>query len=198
VRTAGVEPGEEVFVGSCNDDDSTWQSYRGARLATPLRGVHDVGEAVLSGRHHAQRRIVVRTVLICVTLLALVASFAVDAVARRVGAAEPQLAHMVFFALKDHSKESREQFIASCEKLLADHEGTVYFSVGTIAEDKDVQEPVSVTDFDVALHVVFENKAAKAKYLVSERHKQFVDENREHFAGVRVFDSFLKPSKSSK
>jgi hypothetical protein len=144
------------------------------------------------------RRIVVRNLVIGLTLFALVASFAFDAVARLVGTAEPQLAHMVFFALKDHSKESRDKFIESCEKYLSEHEGTVYFSVGTIAEDKDVQEPVSVKDFDVALHVVFENKAAKAKYLVSERHKQFVDENREFFAGVRVFDSFLKPSKAGK
>ena len=138
-----------------------------------------------------------RNVLIGLALFALVASFALEAVARLAGEAEPQLAHMVFFALKDHSKESREKFIASCEKYLSEHEGTVYFSVGTIAEDKDVEEPVSVKDFDVALHVVFENKAAKAKYLASERHKQFVDENRESFAGVRVFDSFLKPSGKS-
>ena len=138
-----------------------------------------------------------RNALICLALFALVASFALDAVARLAGRAEPQLAHMVFFALKDHSKESRERFIASCDKYLSNHEGTVYYSVGTIAEDKDVEEPVSVKDFDVALHVVFENKAAKAKYLASERHKQFVDENRESFAGVRVFDSFLKPSKAA-
>jgi Stress responsive A/B Barrel Domain len=140
------------------------------------------------------RRIVVRNVLIPVALLVLAALFAFNAVARPEGPAGPQLAHMVFFALKDHSKESRERFLASCEKYLSGHEGTIYFSVGTIAEDKDVQEPVSVKDFDVALHAVFENKAAKARYLESERHKQFVDENRESFAGVRVFDSFLRPS----
>ncbi len=140
-----------------------------------------------------------RNVLIGFVLLALVATFALDAVARLAGrAAEPQLAHMVFFALKDHSPESREKFLASCQKYLSEHEGTVYFSVGTIAEDKDVQEPVSVKDFDVALHVVFENKAAKAKYLASEQHKQFVDENHDSFAGVRVFDSFLKPSAGGK
>jgi hypothetical protein len=143
------------------------------------------------------RRVVVRNALIGLVLVALVAAFALDAVARLVGNAEPQLAHMVFFALKDRSNESREKFLASCEKYLAEHEGTVYFSVGTIAEDKDVEEPVSVKDFDVALHVVFENKAAKVKYLSSERHKQFVDENRASFAGVRVFDSFLKPSKTA-
>jgi hypothetical protein len=142
-------------------------------------------------------RIIVRNALTGLVLVALVAVFALDAVARLAANAEPQLAHMVFFALKDHSKESREKFLASCEKYLSDHEGTVYFSVGTIAEDKDVEEPVSVKDFDVALHVVFENKAAKAKYLASDRHKQFVDENRESFAGVRVFDSFLKPSKTA-
>ena len=134
-----------------------------------------------------------RNVLLSLASFALVASFALDAAARLVERAEPQLAHMVFFALKDHSKESRERFIASCDKYLSDHEGTVYYSVGSIAEDKDVEEPVSVKDFDVALHVVFENKAAKARYLASDRHKKFVDENRESFAGVRVFDSFLKP-----
>jgi hypothetical protein len=53
--------------------------------------------------------------------------------------------------------------------------------------------PACVKDFDVALHVVFENKAAEARYLASERPKRFVDENRASFAGVRVFDSFLKP-----
>ena len=138
-----------------------------------------------------------RNTLIGLTFSVLAASIALDAVARLAVKAEPQLAHMVFFALKDHSKESRERFLASCDKYLSEHEGTVYYSAGTIAEDKDVEEPVSVKDFDVALHVVFENKAAKARYLASERHKQFVDENRESFAGVRVFDSFLKPSAKS-
>ena len=126
--------------------------------------------------------------------LALAGMFALDAAARMASRADRPLAHMVFFNLKDHSKESRERFIASCEKYLAEHEGALSFSVGTIAEDEDVQEPVSVKDFDVALHVVFENKAAKAKYLKSDRHQKFVDENRASFAGVRVFDSFLVPS----
>lgn len=135
-----------------------------------------------------------RNILIIAVAFALGAAFALDAVARLTNRAEPQLAHMVFFALKDHSKESRDRFVSSCEKYLSGHEGTVYFSVGTIAEDEDVQETVSVKDFDVALHVVFENKAAKAKYLKNERHKKFVDENLESFAGVRVFDSFLKVS----
>ncbi len=138
-----------------------------------------------------------RHVLLSLALLALAATFALDVAARMSSGADRPLAHMVFFGLKDHSKQSREKFIASCEKYLGEHPGTVYFSVGTIAEDEDVQEPVSVKDFDVALHVVFENKAAKATYLKSERHQKFVDENRESFANVRVFDSFLVPGEKT-
>jgi hypothetical protein len=55
-----------------------------------------------------------------------------------------------------------------------------------------VYEPVSDREFDVALHVVFENKAALAEYLKSERHDKFVAENKDGFAKVRVFDSSLK------
>jgi hypothetical protein len=96
---------------------------------------------------------------------------------------------MVFFELKDHSKETRDKLMASCEKYLSSHEGAIYFSVG--ARASDVDEPVSVKDFDVALHVVFASKDAKAKYLESQRHSQFVEENRPLFGKVRVFDSYL-------
>jgi hypothetical protein len=102
---------------------------------------------------------------------------------------EPRLAHMVFFTLKDHSSESRAKFVASCNKYLKDHEGAVFFAVGTIAED--VVEGPSVRDFDVALHVLFETKDAEAKYLKHPRHTQFVEENKDQFAKVRVFDSYV-------
>jgi Stress responsive A/B Barrel Domain len=102
----------------------------------------------------------------------------------------PKLAHMVFFALKDHSTAARDKFVASCHQYLSKHEGTAYYSVGIIADD--VVEPgVSVRDFDVALHLVFEDKAAEAKYLKDPRHLKFVEENRALFDKVRVFDSYL-------
>ena len=107
--------------------------------------------------------------------------------------AEPKLAHMVFFTLKDQSAESRAEFVASCQKYLTGHPGTVHVSIGTIAED--VVESVSVRDFDVALHLVFENKEAGAKYQKSERHLAFVAENKAKFAKVRVFDSYLAEEK---
>ena len=74
--------------------------------------------------------------------------------------------------------------------------GTVYFSVGTIAEGKDVEEPVSVKDFDVALHAVFENKAAKARYLESERHKQFVDENSDFLSILKLWTFWVEKHKN--
>jgi hypothetical protein len=103
--------------------------------------------------------------------------------------AEPQLAHAVYFTLKDQSPEARQKFIDSCEKYLTKHKGAVSFTIGTIA--MDVKEPVSDREFDVALHVVFENKAALGEYLKSERHDKFVAENKDSFAKVRVFDSYL-------
>ncbi len=98
-------------------------------------------------------------------------------------------AHMVFFTLKDGSKESVEAFVAVCDKYLSKHEGSKYYSLGTMAEDSN--EPVSVKDFHVALHSVFESKAACNNYLVSERHKAFLGEVKDKFEKVRVFDSYL-------
>lgn len=127
-------------------------------------------------------------------VLALVLIFAASAVTSATdapaGGGGPALAHMVFFTLKDHSKESRDAFVASCHKYLANHEGVRYFSIGEIAQD--VEEPVSVRDFDVALHLVFENKAAEFTYQKSERHTQFVAENKAKFEKVRVFDSYIR------
>jgi hypothetical protein len=126
---------------------------------------------------------------IVVLVLALASVLSLEASALIARKSDAKLAHMVFFTLKDHSKESREKFVASCEKYLSGHDGTVYFSIGTMADD--VEEPVSVKDFDVALHVVFANKEAKAKYLESPRHHAFVEGNRPLFDKVRVFDSYL-------
>lgn len=102
-----------------------------------------------------------------------------------------QLAHIVFFTLKDHSSESRERFVASCRKYLPGHPGTLYFSIGTVA--LDVKEPVSVTDFDVAVHIVFTCREAKLTYEASPRHLAFVAANTKFFQKVRVFDSYLVP-----
>lgn len=129
-------------------------------------------------------------------VLSLIPTFALAAIASAVAFNKadtaPRQAHSVFFTLKDNSPKARAEFVKSCQKYLTGHEGTVSVSFGTIAED--IVEPnVSVRDFDIALLVVFENKEAGQKYLVSPRHKQFVEENKAKFAQVRVFDSYLAP-----
>ncbi len=104
-------------------------------------------------------------------------------------AAEPMLAHMVFFTLNDSSPENRAKLVAACDKYLNDHDGTVYYSAGTVAEEFD--RPVNVRDFDVALHVVFQDKAAHDVYQTHPRHLEFIEENRSTWKQVRVFDSYV-------
>jgi hypothetical protein len=106
-------------------------------------------------------------------------------------AAEPQLAHMVFFKVKDGSVDGKGKLVAGCHKYLSGHDGTVYYSAGVIADE--MRREVNDRDFDVALHLVFENKAAHDKYQKDARHLKFIEENRDLWEGVRVFDSYLAP-----
>ena len=118
-------------------------------------------------------------------LTAIVAlSFAAEA------KAEGPLAHTVFFTLQDRSAESREKFVASCHKYLAGHAGVTFFAVATIADDVN-EGAVSVRDFDVSLHAVFDSKENEQAYLKHPRHLQFVEENKANFEKVRVFDSYV-------
>jgi hypothetical protein len=99
------------------------------------------------------------------------------------------VAHMVYFSLHDASPAARARLIASAHELLANHDGVLHFSVGTLAER--LQRPVNVRDFEVSLHVVFEHMAAHDRYQSDPRHLRFMAENRPNWKAVRVFDSNL-------
>jgi hypothetical protein len=105
-------------------------------------------------------------------------------------ASEAQLAHMVFFTLKDRTDANRQRLVDSCRKYLGDHPGTVYFSVGTL--NPDLKREVNDREFDVALHLVFKDRASQDKYQDSPRHLQFIEESKGLWAKVRVFDSDVK------
>jgi hypothetical protein len=107
-------------------------------------------------------------------------------------AAEPQLAHMVFFSLKDNSDGAVSKLVGGCKEYLSDHEGTLYFSVGVRA--KDMNRDVNDKEFDVALHLVFRDKAAHDKYSTHPRHMKFIEEFKDNWAKVRVFDSRVEPA----
>jgi Stress responsive A/B Barrel Domain len=102
----------------------------------------------------------------------------------------PVIAHMVFFTLKESTAENRKKLINAAKEYLGGHPGEIYFSVGEVA---DLKEPVSMTDFDVAVHILFESRAAHDQYLTSARHKQFSAVSHKLDKSVRVFDSTLEP-----
>ena len=105
------------------------------------------------------------------------------------------LDHNVFFALSDNSPEARATLIEACQKYLSDHPGTVFFAAGGLCEE--LNRPVNDHDFDVALHVVFTDKAAHDVYQASEIHQTFINENKDNWKKVRVFDSVVEGATSS-
>ncbi len=136
-----------------------------------------------------QNMSIIHGLLAVAAVVALASPLVVEATGA--GAAEPQLAHMVYFKLKDNSGASRAKLVAACKLLLTNHPGTVSFATGTLAGD--FTREVNDRDFDVSLHLVFTNKAAHDKYQEDPRHLKFVEENKENWEKVRVFDSYLSP-----
>jgi Stress responsive A/B Barrel Domain len=134
-----------------------------------------------------------RSVLRCGLALCLALSTVLTARAEKPAArqsGEGNVAHMVYFKLKDNSPAARQKLVAACKKYLDRHEGTVYFSCGVRSED--FNRPVNDRDFDVALHLVFKDKASHDKYQDHPRHKQFIAENKDNWEKVRVFDAIVK------
>lgn len=107
------------------------------------------------------------------------------------GSVDRQLAHMVYFKLKNNDGGSRAKLMAACKTYLSGHEGEVYFAVGSLAAD--LARDVNDRDWDVSLHIIFSSKEAHDKYQEHPRHLKFIEDNRENWAKVRVFDSYLSP-----
>jgi Stress responsive A/B Barrel Domain len=99
----------------------------------------------------------------------------------------PMVIHDVYFSLKDNSPQAKAKLVGACKKYLSNHPGTVFFATGTLAEDLD--RPVNDRDWDVSLHIAFKDKASHDQYQSAERHKKFIEENRDNWKKVRVFDS---------
>ncbi|MCI0701537.1 MAG: Dabb family protein [Planctomycetia bacterium] len=106
------------------------------------------------------------------------------------------IGHMVYFKLKDNTPENRKKLVDACEKYLANHDGVIFFSAGVISDD--FKRDVNDRDWDVALHLVFVDKAAHDKYQDHKEHLKFIDENKANWAKVRVFDSAFTSYKSKK
>ena len=105
------------------------------------------------------------------------------------GASAP-IVHNVYFSLKDKSEASQKKMLDACNKYLKPQPGVTYFAVGVLAAD--LKRPVNDLDWEIGLHVVFKDKAAHDKYQDDPQHKAFIDENKENWAKVRVFDTIGK------
>jgi quinol monooxygenase YgiN len=124
------------------------------------------------------------------TLITLTVLLAFTVTAR---ADEPAIGHMVFFELKEKTAENKKKLVDACYKYLKDHEGVLYFSAG--ARGEEFKAAVNATDWDVALHLVFKNKAAYDKYLPHPQHLKFIEEHKDLWKGVKVYDSHIDASR---
>ena len=104
----------------------------------------------------------------------------------------PMLAHNVYFSLKDHSQAAKESLVQDSHRYLSPIPGIVFYAAGTLSDaDRDVND----RDFDVALHVVFKDKAAMLKYLDHPQHLEYVNKHKPNWKKVRVFDSDVSGAK---
>ena len=107
----------------------------------------------------------------------------------------PMLAHNVYFTLKDNSEAAKKAVVDDGHSLLAPLPGILFYAAGTVS---DVQRDVIDKDYDVALHCVFESKAAMEKYLVAPKHLEFVAKHKANWKKVRVFDSYVSGAPKGK
>ena len=111
-------------------------------------------------------------------------------------AAGPLIGHMVYFKLNDATEENKKKLVEACKKYLAEHDGVVFFSAGVISDA--LKRDVNDREWDVALHLVFADKAAHDKYQDHPEHLKFIEENKDLWAKVRVFDSEFTDYKTGK
>lgn len=106
---------------------------------------------------------------------------------RAAGGEDGKIVHSVYLKLKDNSAAAQKKLVDACRKYLTKHPGEVAYAAGPRAAE--FSRDVNDKGFDLGLVIVFQDKAAHDKYQVSERHQQFIKENRDSLQGVRVFDA---------
>ena len=100
------------------------------------------------------------------------------------------LAHSVFITLKDPSGNAIDNLIEDCYTYLKDNPGIIYFSAGHLVSEHNRE--VNIKDFHVGLHLVFEDKPYHDKYQEDEKHIIFINQNKDNWAQVRVFDTCIR------
>jgi hypothetical protein len=99
-------------------------------------------------------------------------------------------AHMFFFQLYDTSGKLVTRFVELCEEYLSGYPGQQHFSVGVRA--LEINRDVSGTDFEVSVHMIFENIAAYNAYSIASRHEEFITQSAGMSPVRIVYDSYLR------
>jgi hypothetical protein len=99
-------------------------------------------------------------------------------------------AHMFFFQLCNSSTELVDRFVELCVKYLSGHRGQEHFSVGVRA--LGIHRDVSATNFEVSVHMIFENIAAFQAYSNTQKHEDFITQSAGMSPVRIVYDSYLR------
>ena len=126
------------------------------------------------------------TALLCLPLLGLGACRGLHG-AGNSAARDPMLVHSVYFTLREDTPAKRAALIASARENLAPIGGIAHFAIGE--RDEGLVREVNDLDFDVALLVVFHDRAAHDRYQPDPRHQKFIADGKDNWEKVRVFDS---------
>ncbi|MDM8008214.1 MAG: Dabb family protein [Phycisphaerae bacterium] len=95
--------------------------------------------------------------------------------------------HCVFFTLKPDTPESEiDAQIAGGQELLAGIPTVRRLETGR--RDETMNRDVSVTDFDLGLVVLFDDKAGHDVYADHPLHLEYIKRYKPQWAGIRVFD----------
>jgi hypothetical protein len=100
-----------------------------------------------------------------------------------------RLMHSTYFSLRDRTPSSCEAFADACTKYLSIRRGITGFWVGTLSDD--LRRKVNDLNYDVAMHIEFENFAAWDAYSNDPDHMEFVKVVGNASSSRRVFDSYL-------
>jgi len=95
--------------------------------------------------------------------------------------------HCVFFTLKPGTaKPEIDAQVAGGQELLANIPTVRHLETGR--RDETMSRDVSVTDFDLGLVVLFDNKAGHDVYADHPLHLEYIKRHKAHWARIRVFD----------
>ncbi len=96
--------------------------------------------------------------------------------------------HHVFFWLKDtKNKKDHDQLLAAL-KGLGKIEYIKMVHIGSPSIN-DFDKPVTDASYSFSVMIVFNSKAEEEKYLVHPLHKKFIDDNKNLWSKVVVYDS---------